>query len=139
MCDQNDRDPLLLQFLHQPQHIPSGYWIKHAGRLIEHDTARLHCKYPSDRHLLLSTAGQFLDPHGCRKAYLCKRILHPLHQFLVWHADILRTESNILFHNTSDQLIVGILEHHANHLPDRDDISLLHRIKSADQNRTFNR
>ena len=139
MRDQNDRDSLLLQFLHQLQHIPSGFRIKHAGRLIEHDTARFHRKYPRNRHLLLSTAGQFLNPHRCHKTYLCKCILHPLHQFLVWHTDILRAKSNILFHDTSDQLIIGILKHHANHLPDRDDIFLLHRIKSADQNRTFNR
>ena len=57
----------------------------------------------------------------------------------MWHADILRTKSNILFHYTTNQLIIRILEHHANHLPDRNDIFLLHCIESADENRTFNR
>ena len=43
-----------------------------------------------------------------------QRGIHPLPQLRIGYAEILRSESNVLLDNGRDQLIVRVLEHHAN-------------------------
>ena len=44
--------------------------------------------------------------------------LHPFPYFLCGNPHVFRPEANILFHHLSDDLIIGILEHHSRRLAD---------------------
>ena len=48
------------------------------------------------------------------------------------HAEILRAERHIILDDRRDELIVRILEHHADLLPDAPDLRLLPRIDAVD-------
>ena len=80
----------------------------------------MHGKYSRNGNSLLLSAGQlirrifpkFIHSH-CFQAFL-----YPLPDFLCGDSHIFRSESHILFHNLSDNLVVRVLEHHPGCLPD---------------------
>ena len=114
--DEHHGNPL---FAAQARHglddlAPAGR-VEHRGRLVEHDALRLHGDHARDGDALLLSArkqvrrvhAKFIHPH------LFERRVHPPADLLRRHAEILRREGYVVLDDVGDDLVVGVLKHHA--------------------------
>ena len=53
-----------------------------------------------------------------RKPHVLKRLRHAFAQLVGGDAQILGTEGHVIFHKRGNQLVVGVLEHHAHRFAD---------------------
>ena len=61
-----------------------------------------------------------------------ERLIDAAPDFLRRHAEILRAECHVILDDGGDELVVGILEHHADLLPDAPDLVDILRIHAVD-------
>ena len=142
MGDQNDRDSFFfVQFPDSFQNFFSAVGIQHRRRFVQYDTFRAHRHHSGDRDPLLLSAGQFIG-RVVAVGYHSRRLkafVHPLPDFLCRDSDVLRTESDILLHDASDDLVVRILEDHPGFLADLPDVFFLGSIHVIHPQRSFRR
>ena len=118
--DHHDGHPALVQLMAYAHKARSAAGVEHGGSLVEHEHRRVHGKHAGDGHALLLTAGQGvrLVALETRKPYVLKRLRHAFAQLIGGDAQVLGAEGHIVFHKRGNQLVVGILEHHAHRLAD---------------------
>ena len=68
---------------------------------------------------------------------LLQRIIHTLTDLLAGHSQILRSKRHIVFHHIGDDLVIRILEHHPDGLPDRKELVLIGGIHTIDPHFPF--
>ena len=66
-------------------------------------------------------------------------VVYPPPDFVGRKPDIFRTETDILFHNGRNNLIIRILKDHSHFSSDRENVLLLPTVHSRNKNRTFRR
>ena len=128
MGNQNNADAFRsFQLQHGFQHFFSSARVKHGGRLIEHNDLRLHRKGSGNSNALFLSAGQVIRRFQAigLHMYCGKGILYSLPYFIGRKTDVLRTESNVLFHHRCYNLIIGILEDHPHFSSDGENVLLL--------------
>ena len=59
MRDEDEREPVAVQFEQQVHHLAGGLRVEVARRLVRPHDLRIACQCAGDRHALLLTAGQF--------------------------------------------------------------------------------
>ena len=121
MRNQNHGDLFhIIQCSDRTNNLFAPHWVQHCCRLIKHDTLWMHGNYPCYRHALFLSSRKLIRGKFAKRihSYRLKAFLHTLPNLLCGHSHILRTKSNILLNNLTDNLIVWILKNHSCCLPD---------------------
>ena len=120
MRDHHDGHPAFVQFVAYAHQACSAARVEHGRSLVEHEHRRVHGKHAGDGHALLLPAGQGVGLMALesRKPHVLKRLRHAFAQLIGGDAQVLGTEGHVVFHERGNQLVVGILEHHAHRLAD---------------------
>ena len=89
--------------------------IEHRGRLVQNKHFGVHGKGTGNGYALLLSAREsvglvLLKAH---EAHACEGVRHALRKFVCGDAQVFWSKGNIVFHERGDQLIVGVLKHHA--------------------------
>ena len=89
--------------------------IEHRGRLVQNKHLGVHGKSAGNGHALLLSAreGVGLVLLKAHEAHACEGVRHALRKFACGDAQVFWSKGNIVFHERGDQLIVGVLKHHA--------------------------
>ena len=142
MCDQNDRHAFFpVQFMRRADDFLPPVRIKHGSRLVEHNALRFHRHDPGDRHALLLSAGELVRRMMTVREhpYRTKAFFHALPDLIRRHADIFRSEADILLHDARNDLVVRILKYHTRSLTHRKCILFLCDIPAIHPERAFAR
>ena len=139
MRDHDDGHACFVQFLANAHEAFAPARVQHGGRLVEHEHARLHRKHAGYCNALLLAARKrggllALEAH---KAHLGEGVRHALAELLRRHAQVFRAEGDIVFDEACYQLVVGILEDHADRAADQVRIGRVCRVMSVDCNAPF--
>ena len=70
-----------------------------------------------------------------RHADSLQRLVHAPADFLRRNAEILGCKRHVLFHDVRDDLVIGVLEHHAHLLADGKEVLFLLRVEPVDRHR----
>ena len=136
MGDQNDRHA---GFPVQPfdgiEHLASALRVEHGSRLVEHDALRLHGEHARDGHALLLPARQELRGVGAVVVHPDgpERVVDALPDLLRRDAEVFRRKGDVLLYDIGDDLVVRVLEDHADVLPDGEKHRLVLRIHAVDR------
>ena len=113
--DHHDGDSRLMQGPAQVEQRGAALRIEHRGRFVQDDDVGAHRQRARDGDALLLPAGQggglaLLEP---AKAHRIQAFVHARAQLVGGDAQVLGSERHVVFDEARDQLVVGILEHHA--------------------------
>ena len=99
---------------------------------------RLHGDCPRDGNALLLSARKQVRRSLCVRFHTdeCKRILHARTNLCGRHTEVFGAERDIVRDNCRNELIIGVLEHHADFLSDVPSPCLVLRIPSAHPTRS---
>ena len=140
MRDQDDRDAVIaVQQLDRPHDLFSALRIKHRSRLVQHDAVRAHRNDARDRHALLLSAGKLMR---CMLAVLIhadrmERLIDARAHLVRRDTEIFKPERNVLLHDGRNDLVIRVLEHHADMLPDLQQLFLVFGIHARDRDRAL--
>ena len=135
VCDEQNGDPLdLVQCPCRADHFLSAARIQHRRRFVENNALRMHRDHACDGDALLLAAGEMIrallavfvhpdDPQA---------LLHALPDLLRGHAEVLRTETDVLLDHLADDLIIRILKDHPGFLPHIPEMALICRVHPVD-------
>ena len=91
--------------------------VQPRGRLVKHQYARVHGQNARERHAALLAARQLertlLGHLVKRQPHALKRLAHARIHLVVLQPQVARPERYVLVHGLGEQLVLGILEHHA--------------------------
>ena len=109
--------------------------VEHGGRLVEHDALRPHGKHACDGNALLLPAGQELRGIGTVVVHAdgFQRVVDALPDLRRGDAEVFRREGDVLLYNVRDDLVVRVLEDHADMLPDGEQLLLVLRVHAVDR------
>ena len=134
MSDKNDRYVLLFsQTRNRLKHLLAPVRIKHGSRFIQNNTLRLHRDHSCDRHTLLLTAGKFIRRGRpiFRHPDKTQTFPYSFPYLICRYPYIFRSETNIFFYDSSDDLVVRILKYHSRTLSHVPQILRIFRILSV--------
>ena len=110
-------EPLFVQVGHHVENRFARLRVEPCGGLVEHEHLRLHSEHARERYAALLAArelegaarGDFLGvkPHGAQGA------LDPRGDLLFRKAQVARPKGDIFRHGCREELVLGVLEHHA--------------------------
>ena len=121
MRNQDHRDAVIaVEQPDRPHDFLSALRIEHRCRFIQHDAVRPHRDDARNRNTLLLAARKLVRRmipifiHADR----LQRLIDTHTHLITRYAEVFKPERYILFHNRRDDLVIGILEYHADMLPD---------------------
>ena len=115
--------------------------VEHRGRLIENDGLRKHRHRTGDRDTLLLSATEAVRGLHTVRNHIdgFERTIHTCPDLVGRYTDVLRSETDILLDDGSDDLVIRILENHTGFLSDVPDFLFILRIAPADEHGTLTR
>ena len=134
--DENDGHAgLAVQPLDGIEHLAPPLRVEHGGRLVEHDTLRPHGEHARDGHTLLLSAGQELRGVGTVIVHAdgFERVVDAPPDLRGGDAEVFRRKGDVFFYDIRDDLVIGVLEHHADMLPDGEKLFFVLRIHAVDR------
>ena len=120
MCDKNDSNTLSIKLLDRFHYLCPALWVEHCCRLIKEYAVRSHsnnaCYCDS---LLLSSRKLVRCVHSVLIHTNCLQCFIDSSSYLLrLYAHIFKSEGYILFNDSCNDLIVGVLKYHSNLLSD---------------------
>ena len=123
---------LAVKSLNGGEHLAAACGVQHGGGLVKDDALGRHGDDARNGDALLLTArekmgcvaGEGVHAHGGES------FIHAAANVGRGDAQILEAEGHILLHHVGDDLVVGVLEHHAHGAANGDDLLLIQRVHS---------
>ena len=110
----------LVQRVDSVHYLAAALGVKHCGRLVHDYALRLHGDDSGNGNALLLSAGQLVRRMLAVliHIHLLQGFVYPPAYFRLRDSHILRGERHVLLDDCRDKLVVRILEHHSDSLPD---------------------
>ena len=142
VCDEHDRNARRgAKIGDRAQHIPPPGGIEHGGGLVQNKDFRLHREHARDSDALLLSAGEKV--RGVMAEFIhtdaLERLVHAAADLRRGNAQIFGSERHIILHDARDDLVIGVLKHHADRPAHVEEIFLIARVHALDGNRSLRR
>jgi len=134
--DEHHRDArLAVELGDSRKHLAAALRVEHGSRLVEHDAARPHGDDARNGDALLLSAGQKMRRVLAVVVHADEpeRLVHAAADLVRGYAEILGREGDILLHHVGDDLVVGVLEDHADAAADLQQQILIPRVHAVDR------
>ena len=137
MRDHDDGRAALVQLADELQHLLAPLGVQHRRRLVEHDDVRFDGQHARDGQPLLLPAGQRV-----RVAFLETGQMDQVESggdargdLAVGEIEVLQAERHVLAGHGRDELVVGVLEHHAAGLAHGPQVRAVRGVQAGDAQR----